>query len=247
MKNEFKQTAIPILPTAGSGKNQIEIRESGEKLVSMAYLPEKIIMSPQYYIQNIKGTLPEIYARKTVLTKLVEAARLLPAGCHFVIFDCWRSLNAQESLFNIYQQRLEKQYPSKSMAEIAQLASVFVARPKTSSFPHGTGGAVDLSIADENGLLLNMGTDFDDCTEKSGTPYFEKQLALGFRLNQEDTEALQNRRLLYAVMTHVGFTNYIEEWWHFDYGNRGWARVTGSPYAIYGQTCPSFPWKNGWE
>jgi hypothetical protein len=32
---------------------------------------------------------------------------------------------------------------------------------------------------------------------------------------------------------NVGFTNYREEWWHFDYGNRFWAKLNGTD-SIYG-------------
>ena len=34
-------------------------------------------------------------------------------------------------------------------------------------------------------------------------------------------------------MAAQGFTNYEEEWWHFDYGDPSWARLTGQP-ACYG-------------
>ncbi|MCG4287414.1 D-alanyl-D-alanine dipeptidase, partial [Lactobacillaceae bacterium KNUT 0156] len=52
----------------------------------------------------------------------------------------------------------------------------------------------------------------------------------------------ENRRLLYHVMTQAGFTNYIEEWWHFDYGNQNWATVSKRDFAVYGATKPAFPW-----
>ena len=46
---------------------------------------------------------------------------------------------------------------------------------------------------------------------------------------------MQNRRLLFNAMVDQGFTNYSEEWWHFDYGNQFWALINGV-HAIYGST-----------
>ena len=36
------------------------------------------------------------------------------------------------------------------------------------------------------------------------------------------------------VMTAAGLVNYPREWWHFSYGDRYWACVTGSAQARYG-------------
>lgn len=35
------------------------------------------------------------------------------------------------------------------------------------------------------------------------------------------------RRLLYHTMLAAGFINYSEEWWHYSYGDRLWARTFG--------------------
>lgn len=32
----------------------------------------------------------------------------------------------------------------------------------------------------------------------------------------------------------VGFTNYSEEWWHYDFNNASWARRVGAQEASYG-------------
>ena len=45
------------------------------------------------------------------------------------------------------------------------------------------------------------------------------------------------RRLLFWAMADQGFTAYVEEWWHFDFGNQFWGSITGHP-AIYGPICP---------
>ena len=78
-----------------------------------------------------------------------------------------------------------------------------------------------------------MGTAFDAFTPLAATAALEG----------EDCPVAANRRLLYTAMTAVGFTNYPEEWWHYDYGDLFWAAMTGkdalyaSIYDVKGDFC----------
>jgi D-alanyl-D-alanine dipeptidase len=38
---------------------------------------------------------------------------------------------------------------------------------------------------------------------------------------------------LAAALSAAGFVNYPTEWWHWSYGDRYWAMVTGEPAALY--------------
>jgi len=49
-------------------------------------------------------------------------------------------------------------------------------------------------------------------------------------------EARANRRLLIDTLAATGLTNYAGEWWHWSYGDQGWALRTGAEAAIYGPT-----------
>ena len=222
-----------------------EIYECGEKLVPLSLAPDKILVSSQYFIQNINGSLPECYARETVHEKIVEASKLLPSGYRFVMLDCWRPLQVQQSLFDILKDNFNKMYPSGSEEEIIKKTLTYVALPSGDPkrpSPHNTGGAIDLTIVDENGLFLYMGTDYDDSSLVASITYFEDQLLQKVKLNEKDLEALKNRRMLYHIMTSVGFTNFVDEWWHYDYGNQNWAWISGNDHAIYGKSNPIFPW-----
>lgn len=44
------------------------------------------------------------------------------------------------------------------------------------------------------------------------------------------------RRLLAAVMTHAGFVQHPNEWWHFSWGDQLWAWLKGEPHAHYGRS-----------
>jgi zinc D-Ala-D-Ala dipeptidase len=97
--------------------------------------------------------------------------------------------------------------------------------PKTPT-PHRTGGAVDLTLVDlSSGTALELGTEFDDASRKSGTRWFEIH---------PKARITENRRTLFHALVEIGFVNYPSEWWHFEYGTRRWAGIRGMENAVYG-------------
>ena len=40
------------------------------------------------------------------------------------------------------------------------------------------------------------------------------------------------------ALVSAGLTNYPSEYWHWSYGDQGWAYRGGLPNAIYGATTP---------
>lgn len=242
------ETPIPVLKKWDWRKIQeIPLSPLKEALVPVSLIPEKIIARPEYFIQGLSGSLPDCFVRERVLSLLVKASRSLPGGCRFVIFDGWRSRSLQSSLFRSLKEELQREEPQLRSEELNERTCQYVALPSRNSkapSPHSTGGAVDISIAGPEGVLLHMGTPFDATSIISGTRYFEKKLEVEGELKEQESKALINRRMLYHVMTHAGFTNYPEEWWHFDYGNQNWAYVQGDGReAFYGETVPEMRWK----
>ena len=47
-------------------------------------------------------------------------------------------------------------------------------------------------------------------------------------------EAQQNRDILLHTLLGVGFSNCRDEWWHYSYGDAGWAVRTERNECIYG-------------
>ncbi|MBU7557404.1 M15 family metallopeptidase [Weissella paramesenteroides] len=239
---DFTDTPIetPVTNWDWSPIREVPIRENDEPLISLSYLPEKMVVSPQYFIQNLPGSYPELYTRLEVQNKLISAARKLPYGYKFVIFDTWRSIPTQQALFDQMKHFVQRDHPGYSDEQVQQAALRIVALPSTDPMkpsPHNTGGSIDLSIVDEDGRLLEMGSPFDDISVRAKTTYYETE-----ETSEAYDVARRNRRLLYHIMMQAGFTNYSEEWWHFDYGNQNWASLTNNGYAIYGATKPVFPW-----
>jgi len=223
------------------------IEECGEPLVPMDTMPEVIINHPEYYIQGFKGSLPVCYARLSVFAKILEAAESLPKGYKFVVLDAWRPIEVQQSLFDAFKIIVRERHPEiEAEDEITEMATQFVALPSLDDkkpSPHDTGGAVDLTIADENGIWLDMGTCFDEMTDRTITRYYEEKFESGDPLSEREIEIAKNRRLLYHIMIKAGFTNYTDEWWHYDFGDQLWAyHNAGEVKAIYGRVTPTFAW-----
>ena len=239
---------IPILeprPFSWEASRLLPIEECGEPLVPASLIPEKILSRPQYFLHRIEGAVAECFVRKTVLARLVEASSLLPSGYRFVLLDAWRPRQVQTALFQKFRFELREKMPLLDDQEITTLATQFVSPPSlnpSSPSPHVTGGAVDLTLADATGLCLPMGTAFDETTERSLTDYFERKLSSKEKMEGEEMEFLRNRRVLHGVMSRAGFTNYPEEWWHYEYGNQNWALLKGERKAIYGVAEPVFRW-----
>jgi len=128
------------------------------------------------------------FLRPEVADALEEANQIAKdKGYVLVIYDCYRPYGYQKVMYDIVNDPR------------------YVAPPGKGS-NHNRGRAIDLSLADENGTLLDMGTDFDDFTQKS---HYEAE---GLT-----KEVKRNRRVLRTIMKRAGFTPYNNEWWHFDY------------------------------
>lgn len=96
---------------------------------------------------------------------------------------------------------------------------MYLANPERGSI-HSFGMALDLTIVDAAGLELDMGTGFDDLTERSHPALEGALLARG-----EITPAqIANRQLLRDTMGQAGFHGISTEWWHYDCGDRNLVR-----------------------
>lgn len=98
---------------------------------------------------------------------------------------------------------------------------MYLANPARGSI-HSYGMALDITLLDEQGRELDMGTGFDDMTDLSHPALEEGFLAAGKLTEQQ----VANRRLLRDAMLGAGFVGINTEWWHFDCGDRELVRAT---------------------
>ncbi|WP_235801815.1 M15 family metallopeptidase [Ureibacillus manganicus] len=225
----FLLRPIDQIQTNYNPKNP-KIIDNKEPLIKVQAEPNRLYIKPIYIEQKIPSSLKEIYLREGVYLRLKKALDLLPKEYSFILYDGYRPIQVQESIFRIFSENIKKRNPDLTNEQVYQETLKYVAIPSvepTRTSPHITGGAVDLTLGDFTGNALDLGTEFDEMSEKSATSYFEYHPGV-------NEIALKNRRILYNCMTNVGFNNYSEEWWHYDYGNVSWARRLESDIVLYG-------------
>ena len=134
------------------------------------------------------------------LLRAVDALARRRANCSLLVLDALRPQRVQERMWKALEGRGLTQY---------------LANPARGSI-HSFGMAVDVTLVDAAGSELDMGTGFDDLTERSH-PALEEGFLIRGELTQEH---IDNRRLLREAMQEAGWSGINTEWWHFDGGNR---------------------------
>lgn len=205
-----------------------------DELVSiLEYFDGRILVEPVYYKQGLAGTSEDCKIRRTVAKKLETALLSLPENLTFQVFDGWRSVKTQKVLYDGYFKSVQQKHPHWSLSQLEEETRKFVSLPsldENKPSVHNTGGALDLTLFDrERGAVLDMGTEFDDFSEKAHTCFFET--AAG---GEGSKTVRDNRRLLYWHMCSAGFTNLPTEWWHYDYGDNFWAFYLKKPAMFRG-------------
>lgn len=97
----------------------------------------------------------------------------------------------------------------------------YVSNPKNGGGLHNYGLAVDVTLVDENGNELPMGTKVDHLGVEAN---IDKEETLVRRGIISETER-QNRLLLRRVMRAGGFIPLRSEWWHFNLVSRATAKA----------------------
>lgn len=207
--------------------------QAGSAAVALAATP-RLYLDNRYYRDGHAGTRPQIYLRAAVAQQLQAALQLLPANLGLWLFDGWRSRDTQAALFSQIHAGLCAQHPAWGEAQLLAETRKFVAHPHDAGrfpvMPHLSGGAVDVAIFRlDSGELLDFGTAFDATEAASQTDYFEQDAGTDSRFSHARwLQVRQHRRLLFGVMQVAGFSNYHEEWWHYDLGDCLWAEACGS-------------------
>lgn len=130
---------------------------------------------------------PACYLHAEAIERLRAAIAIAGGlGLRFRIYDGFRPIESQRALF------------------AAAPDPEFVSNPDTGAVPHCRGAAVDLTLIDDRGDALDMGTAFDAFTARAS----HGDLSIS-------PAAQRNRALLLGVMTAAGWDFYRKEWWHY--------------------------------
>ncbi len=179
-------------------------RPSSDPLVPLEH--PRIVVLGNYHLAGWSRARTDAWLRATALARLSRAADSLPDRWGLCVFDAWRPLDLQAELY-------EAAYGHPGLPPgFVSPADPDPATPP----PHLTGGTVDLSLT-VDGVPLGLGAGFDDFTDRARADALESVPGINRDL----------RRMLYWSLRRVGFIVLDCEWWHFEYGTRRWAALTG--------------------
>lgn len=142
----------------------------------------------------------------TALERVVAWLAATRPGARVLVLDALRPQRVQQQLWE---------------ALAGTDLQMYLAEPTRGSI-HSFGMALDVTLLDQSGIELDMGTGFDDMTELSHPALEEGFLARG----DLTVDQVANRQLLREAMFQGGFVGINTEWWHFDCGNRDVVRAT---------------------
>ena len=160
--------------------------------------------------------------RTEIRQRIEKASKTLPDGLAFMIYEAYRSRQQQQRIWDPVYADLQDENPEWSLDDVYTEASRRISPPDGFGSGHQAGAAVDITLATLDRGPLDMGTDmnqFIPSLTETASP-----VAGHIRINRD---------ILVAALTRVGMENYPEEWWHFSYGDRLWAEVTGRMQAFF--------------
>ncbi len=173
--------------------------------VDLKYASTDNFMGMQLY-----DTIIAVYLNKEVAERLSKCQLFLDSirpGYSLLVYDGVRPLQVQKEMWDALD------------SIPVSLRGKFVSNPARGSV-HNYGAAVDLTIIDSLGNVLDMGAEYDEFNDIA-FPSMESQFLKSGELTKQQWE---NRKLLRKVMQKEGFRNIPSEWWHFN----AFSRVTSS-------------------
>lgn len=188
----------------GSPLRSLQALEKDPDYVDLASFPNvrvelKYATTDNFMGIDMYGPFKKAFLHKDAAAMFRKAVDLLQRekpGYSFIVFDALRPHSVQWIMWDRVKDTPQRKYVAN--AEIGS--------------PHNFGMAIDLSLLDEKGKELDMGTPFDSFSEVS-----EPQLEEKFLKEGKLTKAqMENRFILRRAMTGAGFIQLSHEWWHYN-------------------------------
>lgn len=161
--------------------------------------------------KDVYGDLTRAYMQPMAAKKLAEASQYLQAhhpNLRLLVYDAARPRSAQWKLWNALPDLPENERQK------------YVADPRKGSI-HNYGCAADLTVANQDGKPLDMGTKYDFFGELA-YPSRETELLKSGKLTQQQ---IDNRQILRTAMRQGGYSPIEFEWWHFNALSREKAKM----------------------
>lgn len=204
-------------PEKNISKTEKRILDQGlvdVQTINPGILVELKYATPDNFMKrNVYGDLTHAYLQPEMAAKLSKASNLLHKtnpGYQLLVYDAARPNSVQYKLWDALD---ELKIPARQKTQ-------YVADPKIGS-NHNFGCAIDLTVVNEKGQPLDMGTKYDYFGPLA-YPRAEQQMLQQGKLTARQ---IANRNVLRKVMVQAGFTVNTTEWWHFDGMSKKQARA----------------------
>jgi D-alanyl-D-alanine dipeptidase len=179
--------AAPVVPPVGpqaQAAGLIDIRSVvPDAIVDLRYATANNFVGVPLYPADARCLVHQSLAAGLA----TAAAALRQQGYTLVFWDCYRPHEVQVRMFN------------------AVPDPAWVAKPTGYARSHEAARSVDVTLA-AGGRLVDMGTDFDDFSQR----------ATAYATEGVSAAAQANRAVLRQAMATGGLAVYSGEWWHFD-------------------------------
>jgi zinc D-Ala-D-Ala dipeptidase len=208
--------------------SHVPIVECHEKLVEIPPKRFGRILPHAYEAAGAPyGSQSPWIVRESVLAALEKATDLLAdkhTDLHLCLFDAYRPLAVQEFMvarewhlacweFGFDVNALTDDQKEKVEEKVFHLWSIPSKDPRSPP-PHSTGAALDLTLQDAKGQVLDMGCPIDENSPRAAPDYF---------MRREGGKIFHERRqILREVMQMAGFVQHQHEWWHFSLHDQYW-------------------------
>ncbi|MDZ8188112.1 MAG: M15 family metallopeptidase [Nostoc sp. ChiSLP02] len=211
--------------------HQIPIWECGERLLRIP-LELFAVESPHPYekLGAPYGDRSPYYLRESAIENLIAAQNYLELShpnWRIQIFDAYRPIAVQQFMvdYSFAQAVRERGLTEADLSpnqrqEIWQAVYEIWAMPsfdEKTPPPHSTGAAVDITLVDDTGEIVDMGSPIDEMSKRSLPDYYANSA------HPKAEKYHANRQLLRDVMLKAGFQRNPKEWWHFSFGDQMWA------------------------
>ncbi|NJR40371.1 MAG: D-alanyl-D-alanine dipeptidase [Leptolyngbyaceae cyanobacterium CSU_1_4] len=208
---------------------QVPIQDCGESLVAIP-LHQFAAEQPHPYVKlgAPYGERSPYYLRQGVLERLLQAQHFLQIeypNWRIQIFDAYRPIAVQQFMVNytlaqrvqargLHLPELTETQRREFLEEVYKFWAVPSLNPAMPP-PHSTGAAIDVTLIDENGEAIAMGSPIDEMSPRSYPDYFSDAPSTCIFHG--------NRQTLKQAMTQAEFQQHPKEWWHYSYGDQLWA------------------------
>lgn len=166
-------------------------------------------------------TIP--FVRSGVAELLEKAAAKLPKGVYIGVTDAWRPFERQAKIYEWVTRCLREAHPDITYVGLRRRACRWVAPIDQKAPPgHCTGAAVDIVLVNDAMEELDLISPY---------PRFSASPTYVYGLSET---AHSNRMMMANAMLDAGFSNCRDEYWHYSYGDAGWAVRMGLTDCFYG-------------